>query len=87
MIKMTSRIIATQNAQGLQSKGGWARFVNEASKYARKHSDIDTWLVQEHNLDPANAIAHQAIAAARSMEVVIGYADTGEDGVTHWGGL
>ena len=85
MSKMTSRILATQNAQGLQSKGGWARFVNEASKYARKHSDIDTWLIQEHNLDPANAIAHQAIAAARSMEVVIGYADRGEDSV-HWGG-
>tara|TARA_B110000046_G_scaffold118207_1_gene125009 strand:+ start:2316 stop:6662 length:4347 start_codon:yes stop_codon:yes gene_type:complete len=82
---MTSRTLATQNAQGLQSRGGWARFVSEACKYARANAEVDTWLVQEHNLNPTDAIAHRAIAAARGMEAIIGYAEEGENGV-HWGG-
>ena len=59
--------------------------MNEAGKYARANSDIDTWLIPEHNLNPADAIAHSAIAAARDMAVIIGYAEEGGNGV-HWGG-
>ena len=84
MMATTKLKMATYNARGAQTRGAFARLVWHLEAYGKKHG-ISVWLIQEHNLNPAGRVDHLAIARARKFDMVIGYAECGENGV-HWGG-
>ena len=77
--------LLTINTAGMQSeKNQFWSFLREASRW-RAESQVQGFLIQEHNLHPAREPDLHRQALSQNFTLTIAFAPPGADG-THWGG-
>ena len=74
------------NANGLRSKGRYARFLEVCSRLVRKQEAV-VFAVQEHNLNLDKHIEYERLAGIRNFTLKISYDKASPNGVHHGGTL
>ena len=84
--KMKLRILS-QNANGLQQKGHFAKFLQVLSEWCRK-GEFQVALIQEHNFDPSTLKDRIRLAQIKGFHAVISCAPPKikQDGSEHYPG-
>ena len=82
---MTKLIVMTLNAQGLQGKNSFKKFVRVALEWARADA-THVWCIQEHNFTPESVADRERLCATKGLKLIVSpaTATVGADGKTYY---